>query len=296
VSLETISRRRVFSALSTSLVVAPAFGATFHRTPLNIDNHDDAFVAYLKMRGSFSTDPVYWWYKSLTYGVMDRDVTLLYSLEIATYTRNRLNDDGTMTTTSSEVGYFLSPEDGRVLETMTNPYTGKSVRLGHIKGGPREYLLTPDGMRLVGGMPPGTDFRVTIGRPFVVNGVAYLPEEAHGTIPSKAKDVGGAEVDWPFRSDEFATYSAPLDELNDAATPTATSTRFTFQNMLNWPVWMDMGTRPGFTMGRGQGGKIESMQDLPASIRKPIADRDPVFYETPESWVKPEKHVPIFGQ
>ena len=68
------------------------------------------------MRGSFSSDPMYWWYKSLTYGVVDRQVTLLYALEIASWSRSEMNNDGTMTITASEVGYYLSPEDGRVLE------------------------------------------------------------------------------------------------------------------------------------------------------------------------------------
>ncbi len=151
-------------------------------------------------------------------------------------------------------------------------------------------------MKLVKGMPAGTEFSISFRQPFVVNETVYMSEETHGAIPSQVKDADGQDVDWPFRTDEFTTYSAPLAELNDAAVPTAKSTRFTFQNMMNWPVWMEMGTRPGFTMGRGQGGRIKSFDDLPASIKEPVMERDPLFYKNPESWSKPEKHLSIFGQ
>ena len=295
-AIDRISRRHVLAAVPAGLFVGAVLGENFHRTSLNLDNDADAFLAYLKMRGSFSSDPMYWWYKSLTYGVVDRQVTLLYALEIASWSRSELNDDGTMTTTASEVGYYLSPEDGRVLENVTNPYTGKPIRLCHIKGGPRQFLLTPKGMKLVKGMPAGTEFSISFRQPFVVNETVYMSEETHGAIPSQVKDADGQDVDWPFRTDEFTTYSAPLAELNDAAVPTAKSTRFTFQNMMNWPVWMEMGTRPGFTMGRGQGGRIKSFDDLPASIKEPVMERDPLFYKNPESWSKPEKHLSIFGQ
>lgn len=294
-SIDKISRRHLLAAVPAGLFAGAVFGANLQGTSLDMNSDDKAYRAYLKMRGSFSTDPLYWWYKSLTYGVVDRQVTLLYALEIASYSRYELNDNGTMLVTTSEVGYYLSPEDGRVLDTAMNPYTGKQIQLSHIKGGPRQFLLTPDGMKLLKGLPAGTEIRVLFGKPFVVDGIVYLPEKSHAMIPSKVKDDNGREVDWPFLTDEFTTFSAPQAELNDDSLATAISTRFTFQNMMNWPVWMEMGTRPGFTMGRGQGGKITSFDHLPTSLRKPIMERDPVFYKNPESWSKPEDHLSIFG-
>jgi len=230
-SNQGLSRRTVLFSAAGMAATVPGL-ATMPSDARDTWTTDDAFEAYVKMRGSFSTEPLYWWYKSITYGQMGREIKPLVALELAAFSQYELNSDGTVTATTREVGYFLSLDNGEVLGTWRNPYTGKLIEMGHIKGGPRQLLITPDGLRGVGGLPEGSKFDLSFRPPFVVADHVYIMEEAHGTIVSVTRNENGDEVTRDFQTDEFTTFSAPLAEVVDASLPTAPSTRFAFHNML----------------------------------------------------------------
>jgi hypothetical protein len=140
------TRRRILAAGvgaaalgSGQLTTRPAAAAT------PFDSTDPASVlrTVSRMRGSEDGRITMGWLKARRFGVIDAELTPLMGMVTGTFSRYRLLEDGSTTGTSFELAFYTDLESGEVLDTLTMPYTGKTVKVPRLLLGPSRGTKRP---------------------------------------------------------------------------------------------------------------------------------------------------------
>ena len=142
-----ITRRRVLAAGVAAGLVTPAGRVTDAAAAASssFDPTDAAGVlgVVARMRGSVDGRIAMGWLKARRYGVVDAEITPLFGMVTGTFSRYRVLDDGSIRNDSFELAFYTDLESGEVLDSITMPYTGKTVEVPRLMLGPSRGTTQP---------------------------------------------------------------------------------------------------------------------------------------------------------
>lgn len=172
---------------------------------------------------------------------------------------------------SREIMLYLDPETGDVMKTFANPWTGESNEVIQVANDPvnqgPNFARDKDGNARV--------------RPLkIINGTWFMPME----IPLfYTNPLGGdyqSHIGGTYHATEIFDFNGDADELLDANKATAYPV-VSWVRIAQWLPWMDMGNRVGIMYFNAVGKKLESWDQLPALMKKEIADNYPEYTQAP---------------
>ena len=249
-------RRFVLGSMAAFAVPASA-RATSHgpgtansdRLPSSPEEHLDAIV---RLIGSRKEENVPWWYLGIVYAQQEGQPPLpLFRIEGAETYWFRHGGDGTYWLSARTLTFIRDFKTKEMIREFDNPLTGEMNDVKpNILGSTDAQHYTPQG---------------------ILSSWVKSSEEATGSLAFNwrivgptvflIKDRGLPEAPQPWL--EAQTPSAPVDAFFDADRDSLPSF-FTSTYLAPYPEWMEMGDRPGHVVWHSSGGKLASVNELPA--------------------------------
>ena len=272
-----VSRRQVIKAgLGTAVLGSTVVqsGAAIGAARFDPDDPASVLRTVFRMRGSEDGRIAMGWLKARRYGVVDAEITPLFGMVTGTFSRYRALDNGSIVSTSFELAFYTDLESGEVLDTITMPYTGKTVEVPRLLLGPSQNTTRPAFHELVetGGPEERTDSEVAmrpagstrverwLGPVTIADDMVWISEAfSAARIPA---DPNAAKI---IYSESVTSQADYADVVNpDLATIPST---LSYTGITSWRPWMQMGDHPGHTTSAGIGGKAFAAEDLPDDYR-----------------------------
>lgn len=254
-----ISRRDLTKgAIAATVLASSLTGATRSFAGLDFDKPSDMLTTLVKMRGSSKSELVIWYLKGTVFGVRNQQVRQLWGLHSVNFNHFQRQSDTEYTMTSVEFNYPYDLKTGAHLKEVMNPYTEEMITLGYSPFGPNTLLLTGEGFKL----PPDREefksakLETALGPVHIHDDDLWLFEDFYAEVPSMSGDGR------PWYANDITTYKAKVSDLNDEAITSAPTT-LSFQSVVSWQAWMNMGDITGHMMSRLAGKKLRSRDDLP---------------------------------
>jgi len=226
-------------------------------------------AAMARIRARTDGEPVLWWWQGDVFGKRPGEIaTRLMRITGIGFNRLRRLPDGLWESVMSEAGYYIDGTTGAVLETWTNPYTGKAVRPQHNRLRLR-YLLEDSGV--IRPSFPGVPFEGQVAAPMIVGDTVWSSERLAAQFPAPAaapgspKGLAGAPM-------EMTHFTAALADVQDPAIKVVPAT-MSHTTMWSFYPWMDMPPDSGYVLSVIIGRKIAGPAEIPEPLRARI-DRD----------------------
>ena len=271
-----ISRRQVVAAgvagalVGGSRVAIAADAAEF-------DAHDPASVLRAMTRMRYSEDGrlTMGWLKARRYGVVDAQITPLFGMVTGTFGRHRVMSDGAVENASFELAFYTDLETGEVLDSITIPYTKKTVEVPRLLLGPNTSKSRPAFHELIesGGRPAERTDSESAMRPVGSTRV----ERWLGPVTVKGNDVWINEAssatlvpaDPKAAKVVYSEHLVVAADYSDLMNPELLSVpaKLSYTGVSSWRPWMQMGDHPGHTTSAGFGGKAFDVDGLPDDYR-----------------------------
>ncbi len=282
-TLPVLSRRHTLglgtaaAVLTTNALRIPPARAAGHFDP---DDPVSVLRTLFRIRGSEDGRISMGWLKGQRYGVVDAEIIPLMGMVTGTFARNRVLDDGSISLTSFELAFYTDLETRDVLNTLTMPYTGKTVEVPRLMLGPGQSVVKPafHELREMGGeeitveeeersdsetamRPQGSmRFERWLGPVTVKEGNVWITEASSAALTPA--DTGARKVVYS----ESVTYKAPYDEVMNPDLPALNST-LGYTGITSWRPWMEMGDHPGHTTSHAMGSRTFDVDGLPDDYR-----------------------------
>lgn len=248
----------------------------------------DKIKLYQRARGAPKGAMAMHWYTGRYWGKRAMQAAIqFFRVDGFSFNKMVLHDDGSLTQDMVEVGFWLDPGTGLLLDDWTNPYNGLSCRPQHYKSG-QSLKFSPDGRaERSAAAPPGMKFSGKITEPVVHGDTVWIGEdlivEAIRPTPEPdiAKPVDPSTVMPPIMTaTSLVTYTMRLADVQKSETAWLPAT-MNYQTMGNWYPWMRMGYETGQCMFQLTGKKLKSLDELPPALRAMIEQRHPGFMKDP---------------
>ncbi len=271
-----IDTRRPVAARSAalglaSLLLAPA---SARAQKLDLGNPDDALKAQRKLFCTLKDGEakIFYFYGNVysrVPGERDRQLFAYQAMNIRqTKTVSEAGKGYGYRQVSREVLFYQDPKTGEILRTWKNPWTGEDNDVVHVANDPVNQPPTfaqgPRGPFKFGAVFKDGWGTLGIEVPlFYINVMGGDYQEYVGGTYQAIEMFG-----FFFREDELLgpSDSAPVN--------------VSWARVSQWLPWMRMGSRLGYLMVSGYGGKVAGWESLPESLRKEIEANYPE-YRTP---------------
>lgn len=225
--------------------------------------------ALVRLMASLDEEDVPWYYDGTIYGIVgeEQPKALLRFEGLEVYHVYHL-PDGEYELTGNTLSFFRDIEDGKMLETFENPYTGETNEVRPaVQGGGRGrgFNLSVRGVRFTPAIdqmperPLVLDWTFARDMVWLHNETVYPP----GMTPPRMQ-----------RQSMFA----PVAEFADPLVRRL-PTIFSSTVCMPWLPWMEMEDQPGHLLWHASGLKLRSLDDLPDEYRA-RAERDYSEYLT----------------
>ena len=172
---------------------------------------------------------------------------------------------------SREIMLYLDPDTNEVLRMFANPWTGEENEVAHVSNDP------VNGRPSFGRTPEGevTPFELND-----INGVwmwrIELPLFYRNPLGGDYQDyVGGT-----YHSSEIFDFNGDTRSLLDPSAPVAYPV-ISWVRLAGWLPWMRMGDRAGMMYFNAMGRKLESAEQLSATMKAEIAANYPEYAAPP---------------
>ena len=174
-----------------------------------------------------------------------------------------------------ELMYYLDPETGEILDTWTNPYTGRTVEVLHILNDPVHRFYAFDGGRFAFPWPytvMGDDlvFRISV---------------------FSFRDSIMPRLEYPVHSADNKYQAAELWMMNGRVSEimnpeiTSASCITSWARVGQWLPFMEMGNRPGVMVYHSDSYKLlEGVSQIPADILAHTEKHHAKYLESPQEW------------
>ena len=208
--------------------------------------------SFMKLHGSLDEVDSPWWYTGIIYGQQEKQAPkALFRFEGCEINRYRANLNGEGYIQSGRtLTFFRDLETEKMIETWSNPYTGKSLTpKSNTLGGDDSFLLSVNGLRFKNQLSTVPD------KPLRLNWYAM------GDMMWLIKDRGLAEMPQPWL--ECSSTFGWVKEVADPKIKRAESW-FSSTYIAPWLGWMDMKDVPGHMVWHAAGRKLKSVNELPA--------------------------------
>ena len=279
-----MNRRTILGMMGAAALPPFVLGAGVARAGLELDpaNPDHVLLMLRKLAHSVGNEPIFWWIRTTRHGLVDSAFTPLWGQNGgAIFATRDVDDQGSYEISVIVINFTINPETGQPIETFKNPYTKKEMELQTFGGTDPIRVVYKSGGNTLGsgrGAPPG--YKIT------ASGVSVGPAVIEGDdVWVRTDNVFRMEPNLPDngRLRQVNDWSTYRGSLKDVASPDLESAPATwaFNDINTWPSWMGMEDRPGNYMGRGAGRKVFSIDDMPSSWRRLMAERHPDILNDP---------------
>ncbi|GEM_PF-222114 len=190
-------------------------------------------------------------------------------------TRLDYQGDGVWNFHHREILYYMDPKTGEILDTWTNPVTGRTVEVLHILNDPVNRISRVEG----GFRSPPFDHEIVGDR--IVFQIDVF----------RTKENPISRQDYPLHSQQDVYQSCELwaisSSLSEVANPdvTSASNHTAWARCGMWLPFMEMGNRAGHMVYHAQSFKfMNGIDGLPKYIRDYTAKNYPKYLEAPREW------------
>ncbi len=277
-------RRTALALLSGTLgsCALPSLAAAVARPVFDPADPRQLALAFRKMAYSMDDGVSFWWMKGTRYGVVGSVATPFWEMYVGAWFTTRNRPDGNYEVRIGSANFYTAPGDDKLLERFANPYTGKTVDVPY--GRPRATTTVYD---LKGGNPfgsgsmPGmkTTLATDIG-PASVEGDELM---IRGDLLMHAEPVEPGKR--TFTVNDWSTYVGSLAEVLDPAQLNPACAQV-FNDVLDFPAWLQMGDHPGTYVSRCYGRKVTRYAAMPAVWRRHFEAKLPDLASDPGALVR----------
>jgi hypothetical protein len=259
--------RRLFLGLGSLATIGAALPKTNAETQTNLRR-------FIKMRGALDGRLVIGCVTGRYSGVVDGQITPLFSVVSAVFSLYRPRNEG-FEVASLEQAYYTDLQTGQVLDHWKNPYTNEPVAVPIYSESPSLVFLGPD-LAFHSPKPPGPGVHVahTARGPETVGNDIVFVEQVSVTV---AAAKGGQ----PFTYRDNTVLRAPASAVDRPDTP-STPSQTTFDAVVSWRPWLNMGARPGHMEALGYGTFGVSPSSLPPAWLTATSRARPILLTHPE--------------
>ena len=195
-----------------------------------------------------------------------------------------------------EVGYFRALDGGEVLESWSNPLTGRAVRPRHYRT-PESLRLRPEGPA-IGAPPAGIEFRGVLDVLAELAGTLSMAEDLYVRIPPvAAREALGDEPARPARAARFlaslGTYTGASSQLRSKPSRWV-DCGLHYSTLNSFSDWLGFGDLDGAQSLRLAGRKQpwNALHVIPAWLRERIEREHAGFLDVPRRWLADGGSVP----
>ena len=174
---------------------------------------------------------------------------------------------------SREVLFYKDPETNQILRTWKNPWTNEVVEVIHVSNDPVN-MRAPMYARGEDGTP--FKFRGT----FVGNRV-WTTGEAPLFYKNPMAGDYQEYVGNDYHAMEALNSYTYADDLLDGSKAKLQNYTLSWARFSEWLPWMKMGGRSGMLIFTTVGGRVDSFDKLPASLKDEIVKNYPIYKEPP---------------
>ena len=274
----TEATRRTILASGLLGGAALAVGGSAAAAGLDLDTPSGRLRAYMLMRGALDGQMVVGFVSGRYYGVVESEMTPLYGVAGATFSRYRARPDGGYDGVGYELAFFTDLATGEALDTFHNPYTGEVVSVPVTALPPGDFTITPGLDIVIAHAPPGFTGHDRVVASQASGSDVWFTEETTAAIafPGSPK---------PFRYNDVLSINASRADLE---APGVTRVRATtgYSSVVTWRPWLKMRDRPGHLMGTGAGRYGATLDELPANWRAAAAKHRPDILANPALLLK----------
>jgi len=173
---------------------------------------------------------------------------------------------------SREFMLFLEPGTENVLDTWVNPYTGKTVKVLHVKNDP---------VNLAPVLPYGRN-----GEPYVFPGEVIGDYVARNVQPilyfpnPLGRGFDGA-VGGHVQIMEIYTHFVPKTELLTDSDEPLQNLNFAWHRVSDWMPWMEMGDIPGAVIYSTYGRRVKTIEELPQILQDALDTEEFAIFREP---------------
>lgn len=255
--------RRAVLAGAAALAASPALGKAGWR----LDPADPArsLRAYRRIRLCDDERVFFWWMSGTRYAQIENRLTPMFDIEVCSIFRVSTPRDDSFSLTSLEMVFNRPVGGGPLLESWLNPLTGERLTPAYRPVGPITTPYTLAGPRLPGALPGARIISSRPPRRFVVNGDDVLVRD-----DSQAEVIQDDGASPPYRVNDFAEYSASLRAVENLRQPWVPAI-VSFTAVTGWQRWWKMGDRPGGSVARAMGRKVDRWDAMPAFTQQSVA-------------------------
>lgn len=246
---------------------------------LDVTSPEGRQRTFMMMRCALDEDLVTNWVQASYFGVVGDEMTPLFGVSSAVFSRTRRLEDGSYRSVSFELAWFTDPVTGKAMDSFRNPYTNQDCAVPSGGFQPSASIFGRDlSFRLPNPIPGLTIEHDVL--PFVVRGDdVWVSEQMRSaaTIPGASK---------PFRySDNTVMHARKSDLIKPGATRVTSEVAYT--NVVSWRPWLGMGDRPGHLTASGIGRQNAHPDSLPPAWLEATAARKPEVLKDPAAILAP---------
>ncbi len=266
-----MNRREIMGtmgALPALLGGAPKAGASSSTSPLSFTSADEELRAFVRMKGALQPVDVPLWYFGTLYAqTADGTATPLLGFQGLEYARLERQPDGAFRLVETMTTCFTDVASGEFIDEFRNPITGQLNKVAVNAASGESYdFSTTDAKPLFGQY-------TTLGRGL---GASWAESATHVWM-SYRRTYPDA---WRQPASEYVTFHAPRDAFRRSKTAFLPATFFS-TTVLPWFRWLEMGSRPGWTLWHANGYKFQSLDELPRPFLSHLQKRQPQALVTP---------------
>lgn len=254
--MPSITRREALGAAGAGLLACPGAGRASSSALLA-----DPALLYRKLKYRSDDGPIFWWMKGPKYGVVDAEMTTLWTIEVGIISTVHHRSDGGFDVTALEIIFMTDPATGGRLETWRNPYTNETLPARVALVGPTTTRYDAGNARTMPTTLGGAPLTVSAKRadPVIVGDDIFIRDEVVARVMSPGRTR-------PYIVNDISVLQGSVADLSSPGTKFGAA-RVTFAEVTGWQRWMNMGDRSGSLTSRTVGAKVERYDQLPERWR-----------------------------
>ena len=269
----TLDRREAIGALAGSAAAASsALGLGGLALPgvaeaagkgAAFDPANPAHVALAFRKLGYSADDklTFWWMRGTRYGVVGSVATPFWDMYVAAWFTTRDLPDGRWEVTVANANLYTPVGGTTLLEKFTNPFTGKTVDVPYNR--PRAIKSVYDqkgGSAFAPAQAPGmkTTSSTDTGPAWVVGDNVHV----QGDMMMDMRPVDPGRKG--FTVNDWSTYIGSAADVLDPRKKNPPAAQM-FNDILDYPPWLQMGDQPGTFVSRCYGRKVFDFKSMPAT-------------------------------
>jgi hypothetical protein len=280
---QSVGRRGAIGLIGVGTALASVGGSSralaASRKPIDFGDPQQRLKGYMLMRGALDDRLVIGCVSGQYFGVVDGEMTPLFGVVSATFTRFKPRAGGGYDGVSLEVAYFTDPVTGKAMAEYRNPVTGETVAVPPGGLPAAKISILPDLSLKLGREVPGLKLDHSVLPAQVRGDDIWIPE-----LTRTAVTIPG--VPQPFRYSEMTTLHARRSELEAVGAKQVTCDT-SFTNVVSWRHWLKMGDRPGHMMAIGAGRYGATIETLPPAWIEATRAQRPEIIANPSALLDP---------